>query len=109
MTERNGAFIGRPIKIDRRLLELIEQENHGSEQKNEELHRHFDYGVKQKPEATRHQRAAGKIPLHLRLVGSEVGECEKETTKNSRPKGVAPVGIKREIDSLKFSHPAGDR
>ena len=56
------------------------------------------------PEAAGGERTAGKIALHLRLVGPEIGEREEKAAEQTRPKGVASLEIEGEIDRIQFPH-----
>ena len=105
----DGAFVGRLIEKDRRLFKLEENENHHPGEENEELHRQFEHGIEKQPEATADERSAGKIALHLRLVGPEIGEREEKAAEQTRPKGVASLEIKGEIDRVQLSHPSRNR
>ena len=49
----------------------------------------FTIALKSKTDTAGAQRTAGEITLHLRLIGAEVGEREKETAENAGPEGVA--------------------
>src|SRR5439155_18612704 len=100
MPECDCSVIGWAIEINRRLFELVEQENHCSQQQNEKLHRHFHNCIEKKTESAGGYRPVGEIPLNLRLVGAEIRECQKKSAKDSRPKRVAPIRVQREIDRL---------
>ena len=97
-----GALVGGLIEKDRRPFELEENENHHPGEENEELHRQFEHGIEEQPEAAGGERTAGEIALHLRLVGPEIGEREKEAAEQTRPKSVAMMKIEREIDRVSF-------
>src|SRR3954470_23586904 len=51
VTARDRALVTGLIKKDRRLFELIEEKDHRAEEENQELHRHFDEGVKEQTDA----------------------------------------------------------
>ena len=65
--------------------------------------------LKMQTETAGGERTAGEIALHLRLIGPEIGEREKESAEQARPKSVAPLRIEREIDRVEFPHFPGDR
>ena len=79
------------IEKQRRLLELIEDKNQDAEQQDAELHRDFAHGVEHEAEPAFAQRRAGNVALHLRLVGAEIGQHQKCSAEQSRPKSVALV------------------
>src|SRR5262249_31989723 len=99
----------RLVEINGWLFELIKHENNRAEQQNAKLHRHLDDRVEKQSETTFFERAACEISLHLRLVGSEVGQREKKTANQARPKSITLVRIDRETDCLQFAHFARGR
>ena len=58
------------IEEQRRGDELVEDEDHGPDEEDEELHRHLDHGVDQQAQAALGDRAAGQVALDLGLVAS---------------------------------------
>src|SRR5687767_6804785 len=109
VTVLDRALVSRLVEKERWLLELIEKKNHRAEQQDEELHRHLHDGVKDQADAARAERTARQIPLHLRLIGAEIGERKEKAAQNSRPDGVTRVRIERKVYRLKLSHLTGDR
>ena len=76
------------IEQQRRLLKLIEDKNQDAEQQDGKLHRDFAHGIEHQPQPAFAQRCAGKIALHLRLVGAEIGQHQKRPAEQSRPESV---------------------
>src|SRR5438046_1636589 len=77
--------------------------------KQEQLPRKRNARAEDKPKSPRAQRSAREITLHLRLIGSEVGEREKKAAHNSGPESVTLVAVERKVDGLKLSEPACHR
>ena len=89
------ALVSGLVEKDRRLFELEENENHHPGEEDEELHRQLEHGIEKETEAAAGERTAGEIALDLRLVGPEIGEREKESAEQARPKSVALLRDRR--------------
>ena len=99
----------RLIEEHRRVgLGLIEHEQERSDHDDEELHRDFEDGVEHQPQSSFAQRRAADVALHLRLVGAEIGERQKQSAENPAPKGVTLFQVPRVVHRLQFSHRPGD-
>ncbi len=72
-------------------MKLIKNENNHTHEENQELHRDLDQRVEEQPQPALRQRRAREISLHLRLIGPEVGKCDKKPTGKSRPERVTGV------------------
>jgi hypothetical protein len=73
------------------LFKLIEDKHQNAQQQDAKLHRDFAHGVEHQAEPALAQRCAGNVALHLRLVGAEIGEHQKSSADQPRPKRVALV------------------
>ena len=89
-------------------LKLIEHKQQRAQHDDEELHRNLENGVEHQTEPAFAQRRAADVTLHLRLVGAEIRERQKQPAQHPAPKGVAPLQIRREVHRLQFAHRAGD-
>ena len=78
-----------------RFDEHIEDEHHGADEQDEELHRNLGHGVEQQAEPAFRDRAAGEVPLHLRLVAPEVRQKQKRAAYETAPdiEAVVPVEV----------------
>ena len=106
---RGVGHPGRAIEEDRRGLKLVENEDQRAEQQDEELHRDLQDRIEHEAETALPERGAGQVPLHLRLVGAEVGEGQEQAAEHPRPHGVAFVEIDGEIHRLQLVEASGDR
>ena len=84
------------MKQQGRLIEQEEDEYHGADIQNQELHGHFRHGVEQEAEAALANRFPGQIALHLALVGAEIGEREERPADHAAPQVVTilPVEVR---------------
>ena len=97
------------VKQNRLFVEQEQHEHHGSDEQDEELHRNLRHRVKQQAEAALRDRLAGQIPLHLRLIASEIREGEKRASNQSAPKVVTVIRIEVKIHCAELSRCAGQR
>src|ERR1019366_1466060 len=67
------------LEQKRWLLEGEEDEHHRSDEENEKLHRDLRHGVEKQSEPTLPNRFSGEIPLHLRLIATEVSQGEEHS------------------------------
>ena len=95
------------IEKHRRLFELVEDKDQHPEQQDEELHRDFAHGIEHQAQPAFAQRSAGKVTLHLRLVGAEIGQQQKYSAEQPGPERVALVDIDRKIHGVQFLKSAG--
>jgi len=86
-----------PVEEHRGAFKLVEDEQERAEQEDEELHRNLQERIGHQTEAAFAQRGAADVSLHLRLVGAEIREREKQTAEQAGPKRVAPGRIERKI------------
>ena len=64
-----------------------------AEQQDEELHGNFQHRIEHQTQPAFAQGRTGKITLHLRLIGAEVGQRQKKSAEQSRPERVTPVDV----------------
>ncbi len=95
------------VEEERRGGELEEGEDHGPDEEDEELHRHFDHAVDQHAEPALLDRLAGEIALHLRLVAAEVRQRHQQAADEARPEVVRRGQIERKVDGVQPPHAPG--
>lgn len=88
-------------------FELVEHEQERAEQENKKLHRNFQERIEHQTEPTFAQRTAADVALHLRLIGSEIREREKQSAQKAGPECVAPARVERDIHRLQLPHGTG--
>ena len=104
---------GDPLRLDRveedgRQDELVEGEDHRPDEEDDELHRHLHQAVRQEAESALRDGGAREVSLHLRLVGAEIREREKEAADEARPEVVAAPRVEGEVDGVQPPEAPGD-
>ena len=93
--------------MQRRLLENVKHEHHGSDEQDKKLHRDLGYGGKEQAQLAFRYRFAGQITLHLGLVASKIGERQKHPADQAAPQVIAVVPIEVKIDGVELSGHTG--
>ena len=101
------AFVGGVVQ-QRRGLELVVDEDHHADEKDERLERDLPVGAHQERGAGGVDGFGGQVALDLGLVGAEVGQHEEGAADEARPEGVRLVDVEREVEDLEAACGAGD-
>ena len=101
------ALPRRRVEVQRRRLELVEDEHHRPQQQDEELHGDLQHGVEHEAEPALAERCPREVALDLRLVGAEVRKREEEAPEQPRPERVPPARVDREVDPVELAEAAG--
>ena len=83
------------LEQHRRLDEHVKDKHHGADEEDEELHWNLGHGIEQQADPAFHDRAAGEVPLHLRLVAPEVRQKQKRAAYETAPdiEAVVPIEV----------------
>ncbi len=85
-------------------VEVVEDEDQDPGEQDHELHRHLEEGVEEQREPALGEAGPREIPLHLALVGAEVGEHQEQPPQEPPPQRVGPGEAGRRVHHLQ---PAG--
>ena len=95
------------VEEQRRRHELVEDEDHGPDEEDDELHRDLEDAVGQEPLAAFGDRPSGQIALDLRLVRPEIGQGDEAPADEARPEVVAVLPVEGEIDDVQLPELSG--